>query len=270
MRAVLNSFGSLLCSLGPPRLDLLADGSFKLVLRHVKLVMLLEVHPVFRRGAEVPRKTQCGFSANSTRAIDDRGDAVGGDVERLCEPGRERGSIAAALTSLAASPALALMHRYETSLHLVYQRSLHNLLLLRALAVPTNLIPFPNTPAAPPVWIRQPTSPRFKTMRSNIFSAQNRECQRAACSITNRTHHWTVRPCSFDLPRRSRAPRGARTHACRVDIRVDAWSYHMLLAAPPLCGAAPEFPAAHAKIKDGAAAHRFAGSGDSRALAHGQ
>ena len=45
------------------------------------------------------------------------------------------GSIAAAFTSLAASPALALMHRYETRLHLVYQRSLHNLLLLRTLAV---------------------------------------------------------------------------------------------------------------------------------------
>src|ERR1017187_7051753 len=41
------------------------------------------------------------------------------------------GSIAAAFTSLAASPAGAIEHRYETRLHLVYQRSLHNLLLLR-------------------------------------------------------------------------------------------------------------------------------------------
>jgi hypothetical protein len=51
------------------------------------------------------------------------------------------GSIAAAFTSLAASPALALMHRYETRLHLVYQRSLHNLMLLRALAVPNEPSP---------------------------------------------------------------------------------------------------------------------------------
>jgi hypothetical protein len=51
------------------------------------------------------------------------------------------GSITAAFNSLAASPALALMHRYETRLHLVYQRSLHNLLLLRALAVPNEPSP---------------------------------------------------------------------------------------------------------------------------------
>src|ERR1035438_1942674 len=67
------------------RADLFADGGFKLIFRYVKLVMLLKVHPVLRRGAEVPGETQCGFPANSTRAIDDRGDAVGGDVERLGE-----------------------------------------------------------------------------------------------------------------------------------------------------------------------------------------
>src|ERR1039458_716563 len=49
--------------------------------------------------------------------------------------------IAAAFCSLAASPALALMHRYETRLHLVYQRSLHNLLLHRTLAVPNEPSP---------------------------------------------------------------------------------------------------------------------------------
>jgi hypothetical protein len=69
------------------------------------------------------------------------------------------GSIAAAFTTLAASPALALMHRYETRLHLVYQRSLHNLLLLRALAGPNEpnpisehpdtLIPSPSDVAPP-------------------------------------------------------------------------------------------------------------------------
>jgi hypothetical protein len=49
--------------------------------------------------------------------------------------GDRRDRMAAAFSSLAARPALGLMHRYETRLHLVYQRALHNLLLLRA-AVP--------------------------------------------------------------------------------------------------------------------------------------
>ena len=57
------------------------------------------------------------------------------------------GAIAAAFSSLAASPALALMHRYETRLHLVYQRSLHNLLLLRTLAVPNEPSPISEHPA---------------------------------------------------------------------------------------------------------------------------
>jgi hypothetical protein len=45
------------------------------------------------------------------------------------------GRITAAFKALAESTALPLMHRYETRLHMVYQRALHNLLLLRA-AVP--------------------------------------------------------------------------------------------------------------------------------------
>ena len=49
--------------------------------------------------------------------------------------------IAAAFKDLAESNALPLMHRYETRLHMVYQRALHNLLLLRA-AVPNE--PSPN------------------------------------------------------------------------------------------------------------------------------
>src|ERR1017187_2948151 len=35
------------------------------------------------------------------------------------------------------------------------------------------------------------------------------------------------------------APRGARTHACRVDTRVDAWRHLALVAALPCCGQAP-------------------------------
>jgi hypothetical protein len=49
--------------------------------------------------------------------------------------GDRRDRMAAAFSSLAAKPALGLMHRYETRLHLIYQRALHNLLLLRA-AIP--------------------------------------------------------------------------------------------------------------------------------------
>jgi hypothetical protein len=51
------------------------------------------------------------------------------------QPGDEIDRMAAAFTDLAASPALNLMHRYETRLHCIYQRALHNLLLLRA-AIP--------------------------------------------------------------------------------------------------------------------------------------
>ncbi len=39
--------------------------------------------------------------------------------------------MAAAFTDLAAKPSLELMHRYETRLHVIYQRALNNLLLLR-------------------------------------------------------------------------------------------------------------------------------------------
>jgi hypothetical protein len=36
------------------------------------------------------------------------------------------------LPNPAALASISLMHRYETRLHLIYQRALHNLLLLRA------------------------------------------------------------------------------------------------------------------------------------------
>jgi hypothetical protein len=44
--------------------------------------------------------------------------------------------MADAFSGLADGPALALIHRYEARLHLMYQRALHNLLLLRIAAVP--------------------------------------------------------------------------------------------------------------------------------------
>jgi hypothetical protein len=39
--------------------------------------------------------------------------------------------IADAFSTLADGPAIALLHRYEARLHLMYQRSLHNILILR-------------------------------------------------------------------------------------------------------------------------------------------
>jgi len=46
------------------------------------------------------------------------------------------------------SPTLGLMHRYETRLHLMYQRALHNLVLLRA-ASPSPPAPNPGVPNEP-------------------------------------------------------------------------------------------------------------------------
>jgi hypothetical protein len=57
--------------------------------------------------------------------------------------------ITAAFKSLAESSSLPLMHRYETRLHMIYQRALRNLLLLRA-AVPNEPSPTSgHSPAAP-------------------------------------------------------------------------------------------------------------------------
>lgn len=54
-----------------------------------------------------------------------------------------------AFADLAAKPSLALMHRYQTRLHLNYQRALHNMLLLRAATVPNEPNPICGT-ALPP------------------------------------------------------------------------------------------------------------------------
>jgi hypothetical protein len=53
--------------------------------------------------------------------------------------------ITAAFKTLAASPVLPLMHRYETRLHMIYQRALHNLLLLRT-AIPNEPSPISEHP----------------------------------------------------------------------------------------------------------------------------
>jgi hypothetical protein len=62
-------------------------------------------------------------------------------------PGDEVARIAGAFSDLAASPQLNLLHRYEARLHRIYQRALHNFLLLRA-AIP-NEIAWPGNLATP-------------------------------------------------------------------------------------------------------------------------
>jgi len=54
--------------------------------------------------------------------------------------------LANAFSDLAAKPALGLMHRYQTRLHLNYQRALHNMLLLRAATVPNEPSPISEHP----------------------------------------------------------------------------------------------------------------------------
>ena len=61
---------------------------------------------------------------------------------RLLESGMENRTeegeisrMAAAFGELAATPQFGLLHRYETRLHVMYQRALHNLVLLRSSAV---------------------------------------------------------------------------------------------------------------------------------------
>jgi hypothetical protein len=77
------------------------------------------------------------------------------ETEMLCAAGRDPASpptpvsrMATAFKDLAGSPALPLMHRYETRLHMIYQRAFHNLLLLRA-AIPNDPSPISEHPLLP-------------------------------------------------------------------------------------------------------------------------
>jgi hypothetical protein len=51
--------------------------------------------------------------------------------------------------ALAEKPSLGLIHRYQTRLHLNYQRALANILLLRIATVPNEPSPISENPAAP-------------------------------------------------------------------------------------------------------------------------
>jgi hypothetical protein len=66
-------------------------------------------------------------------------------------PGDERGRMADALGRLALRPEFALLHRYETRLHLTYQRALHNFLIVRQACMPNEPSPiFEHQPLSPP------------------------------------------------------------------------------------------------------------------------
>lgn len=61
-------------------------------------------------------------------------------------PGDPLDRLTQAFTDPASYPGLALLHRYETRLHLMYQRALHNMILMRAVPAPA---PVPCTLAIP-------------------------------------------------------------------------------------------------------------------------
>ncbi len=88
-------------------------------------------------------------------------------MEQRTEPG-ELARMAGAFADLASTPQLALLNRYETRLHLMYQRAFHNLLVLRNTSVRNE----PKTPnvcnAGPP---ELPPPPDPDTDATNPISA---------------------------------------------------------------------------------------------------
>jgi hypothetical protein len=89
-------------------------------------------------------------------------------------PGDPLDRIANAFSELASKPSLGLMHRYQTRLHLNYQRALYNMLLMRTATVPNepspisehqpaeaeSKVPPPQPPLLPPCPWPQTLGPR--------------------------------------------------------------------------------------------------------------
>jgi hypothetical protein len=68
-------------------------------------------------------------------------------------PGDPLDRIANAFSELASKPSLGLMHRYQTRLHLNYQRALYNMLLMRTATVPNEPSPISeHPPSIPPAF----------------------------------------------------------------------------------------------------------------------
>src|ERR1039457_3952109 len=66
--------------------------------------------------------------------------------------------LAKAFDNLAAKPSLGLIHRYQTRLHLNYQRTLYNILLLRAVTVPSEPSPISEHSGTGPLACREPVT----------------------------------------------------------------------------------------------------------------
>jgi hypothetical protein len=66
--------------------------------------------------------------------------------------------LAKAFDNLAAKPSLGLIHRYQTRLHLNYQRTLYNILLLRAVTVPNEPSPISEHSGTGPLACREPVT----------------------------------------------------------------------------------------------------------------
>jgi hypothetical protein len=81
--------------------------------------------------------------------------------------------IAAAFSELASSPQFALLNRYESRLHCMYQRALRNLLLLRALV-----------PDAPETGDGGRASAPRRTAESNLYGVPN-EPRSIPCRVPN-------------------------------------------------------------------------------------
>src|ERR1017187_6984076 len=91
-------------------------------------------------------------------------------------------------------------------------------------------------------------------MSSNIFLREFRTCPWRTHSCVPRRHscrrlEFHLRLAHYQTVERASRPATPASSRRRGHIRVDAWSYLMLVAAPSLCGSAPVLPPPHAKIK---------------------
>src|ERR1700722_4795458 len=101
--------------------------------------------------------------------------------------------MADAIDFMAAAPSLSLVHRYETRLHIMYQRALRNLITLRKVKAPNEPSPIsehsPAPPSVPPDTV--PAAP------SNVGQATDSESlDSASSSLTEPVHQ----PSTSDLP----------------------------------------------------------------------
>ena len=140
------------------------------------------------------------------------------DAQPPCDP---TGRLTAAFNSLADSPALALLHRYETRLHRMYQRGLRNLQLLQTEEIPNEPSPISEHPPAPepphepgpisdplpPEVVDAPIQPQQPVARPLVAQAFSLRCRPS----------W--RHFSLPLPAPTRAssqPTAARTYSHRL------------------------------------------------------